>query len=78
MRWRPLRHNIKEQERRSVVLDAYIIEEIKKREEERRRREEAARPRLRIEVPERPPRRDESESDKDEEQDPDDHEPSIA
>ncbi len=33
------------------MLDAYIIEEIKKQEDERRRREEAARPRLRIEIP---------------------------
>jgi hypothetical protein len=40
------------------VLDAYIIDEIKKREEERRRKEEAARPRLRIEVPQAPPTKD--------------------
>jgi hypothetical protein len=57
------------------VLDAYIIEEIKKREEERRRREEAARPRLRIEVPERPmPPRPDAERDPDGERDPDEEE----
>lgn len=39
------------------MLDAYIIEEIRKREDERRRREEADRPRLRIEVPRRSPDR---------------------
>ncbi len=33
------------------VLDAYIIEEIKKQEDERRRRNETARPRLHIEIP---------------------------
>ena len=33
------------------MLDAYIIEEIKKQEEERRRRSESARPRLQIEIP---------------------------
>ena len=33
------------------VLDAYIIEEIKKQEDERRRRNEEARPRLHIEIP---------------------------
>jgi hypothetical protein len=37
------------------VLDAYIIEEIKKQEEERRRRDEAGRPRLRIEIPDEAP-----------------------
>ena len=36
---------------RSDVLDAYIIEEIKKQEDERRRREGQARPRLHIEIP---------------------------
>lgn len=42
------------------MLDAYIIEEIKKREIERRRREEESRPSLEIEVPmpRRPPRPD--------------------
>lgn len=39
------------------MLDAYIIEEIRKRDDERRRREEADRPRLRIEVPRRSPDR---------------------
>ena len=34
------------------MLDAYIIDEIRRTEEERRRREESARPRLRIELPE--------------------------
>ena len=38
------------------MLDAYIIEEIKRQEEERRRKEDAARPRLRIEIPQ--PRRE--------------------
>jgi hypothetical protein len=33
------------------VLDAYIIEEIKRQEEERRRRSDAARPRVTIEIP---------------------------
>ena len=33
------------------MLDAYIIEEIKKQEEERLRRNEAARPRMHIEIP---------------------------
>lgn len=46
----------------SDVLDAYIIEEIKKQEEERRRREEAARPRLRIEIPQETPEGEEEEA----------------
>jgi hypothetical protein len=62
------------------VLDAYIIEEIKKREEERRRKEDAARPRLRIEVPDRPlPKRDPKDGE-DEEEDHDrdeEHEPGV-
>lgn len=33
------------------MLDAYIIEEIKKREEARRIRDDADRPRLHIEIP---------------------------
>ena len=33
------------------VLDAYIIEEIKRQEDRRRRDEEEGRPRLRIEIP---------------------------
>ena len=39
------------------MLDAYIINDIKKREEERRLREELNRPRLHIEIddPRRPP-----------------------
>jgi hypothetical protein len=40
---------------KSDVLDAYIIEEIKKQEEERRRRDESGRPRLRIEIPDEAP-----------------------
>lgn len=45
------------------MLDAYIIEEIKKQDEERRRRSESARPRLQIEFPpaedaETPPEKD--------------------
>ena len=32
------------------MLDAYIIDDIKKRDEERRRREELNRPRLHIEI----------------------------
>lgn len=46
------------------MLDAYIIEEIKRQEEERRQRDEA-RPRLRIEIP-RP------QSDRDDRRAPDD------
>jgi hypothetical protein len=58
------------------VLDAYIIEEIKKRDEERRRREDASRPRLQIEIderrrPNRPPERDHRERDDDERDDSD-------
>lgn len=34
-----------------AVLDAYIIQEIKKREDERRKNEEASRPRLHIDIP---------------------------
>ncbi len=51
------------------VLDAYIIEEIRK--EERRRRERSERPRLHIEIPKHPddPRRD-SEADESAEIDP--------
>jgi hypothetical protein len=45
------------QEGVGAVLDAYIIEDIKRREEERRRREDAERPRLRIEIDDRPRRR---------------------
>ena len=37
------------------MLDAYIIDDIKRRDEERRRRDEAARPRMRIEIDDRPP-----------------------
>lgn len=41
------------------MLDAYIIEEIKKRDQDRRRQEDASRPRLEIEIdPRRPPPRD--------------------
>ncbi len=53
-----------------MVLDAYIIEEIKRQEEERRRKEEAQRPRLRIdrqEEPENWPETPVSESDEEEE-----------
>lgn len=53
------------------MLDAYIIEEIKKRDEDRRRREDAARPRLRIEVPDprSPIRREEHEGEHPENED---------
>lgn len=44
------------------MLDAYIIEEIKRQEEERRRREDAARPRLRIEIPDRTRREEPTET----------------
>lgn len=66
------------------MLDAYIIEEIKKREEERRRKDDAARPRLRIEVPERPPRpirrdRDpEHDDEHDRDRDRDEREPGVV
>ncbi len=53
-------------EHESDVLDAYIIEEIKKQEEERRR-DEAARPRLRIEIPHEAPEHESPET-KDEEE----------
>lgn len=42
----------------AAVLDAYIIEEIKRREEERRRHDER-RPRLEIEIPRPHPKNDE-------------------
>ncbi len=50
----------------AFVLDAYIIDDIKRREEERRRSEDANRPRLHIEVPpesEERKREDEEEDD---------------
>ena len=50
------------------VLDAYIIEEIKKQEEERRRRDETGRPRLRIEIPDEAPEHEPE--DKEEEEEP--------
>jgi hypothetical protein len=53
-----------------VVLDAYIIEEIKKQEEERRRREEAARPRLHIEIPRDAPAEEAPAKDEDERREP--------
>ncbi len=41
------------------MLDAFIIEEIKRREEERQRRQDDNRPRQELPIPQRPPRRDE-------------------
>lgn len=50
------------------MLDAYIIEEIKRQEEERRKKEDAVRPRLHIELPRtEPPKESETEADNDEE-----------
>ena len=51
------------------MLDAYIIDDIKKREDERRRREDLNRPRLHIEIDD--PRRDYPERHGDESEDPD-------
>ena len=47
------------------MLDAYIIDDIKRREEERRRTEEANRPRLHIEVPEPAEEKQDEEEDQD-------------
>ena len=47
------------------MLDAYIIEEIKKRDDERRREDESARPRLHIEIPGWPERGTDQESPRD-------------
>ncbi len=66
-------------EHRIDVLDAYIIEEIKKREEARRREDDASRPRLHIEIPAWPDRERDSEEERpedseaplDEDEDPD-------
>jgi hypothetical protein len=41
-----------------AMLDAYIIEEIKRRDEDRRRREEERRPRLELPLPIYPPDED--------------------
>jgi len=55
------------------VLDAYIIEEIKRQEEERRRRDEG-RPRLHIEIPRNvPPPRERGEGEEHEPDDDEDH-----
>ncbi len=59
------------------MLDAYIIEEIKR--EEQRRRDEAARPRLRIEVPrETPPREPADDDDRPDEDDEEEDGPTIV
>jgi hypothetical protein len=56
----------------SAVLDAYIIEEIKKREEQKRRDDEARRPRLQIEIDPRRREQDHVPEERDKERDPHD------
>ncbi|MEE2902125.1 MAG: hypothetical protein VYC39_07325 [Myxococcota bacterium] len=54
------------------MLDAYIIDDIRKREEERRRQEDLDRPRLHIEIDE--PRRREEEIRRDDFEEPEEEE----
>ena len=55
-----------------TVLDAYIIDDIKKREDERRRQEDLDRPRLHIEIDD--PRRHEEEIRRDDFDEPEEEE----
>ena len=57
------------------MLDAYIINDIKRREEERRRQEDLNRPRLHIEIDD--PRRRDEESRRDEYDEPEEEDAII-